>query len=178
MLKRLGACILAVTLMAAASPAAAAKIPAVGEVAPDFRALMTDGKKVTLADFKGQVLILNFWATWCGPCKTELPLLDTYYKVQRANGLRVLAVGTENSLPVEQMEPLAKALQIPLVWHMGGPYRAIDGAVPTNFVIDRHGVVRYATAGAFSLDELNAVIVPLLQEPADAPRPAAVAAAR
>jgi thiol-disulfide isomerase/thioredoxin len=73
-------------------------------------------------------LILNFWATWCAPCKEELPLLDTYFRIDEKAGLRVLAV-------------------------------------PTNFIIDRNGVLRYAKAGALTLDDLNTLLVPLLREP-------------
>ena len=141
--------------------------PTVGKPAPDFKAAMLDGRKISLADYRGQVLVINFWATWCGPCKRELPLLDAYYKAQRSYGLEVIAVTTEDSLPLTQLQPLAKALAIPLVRYMHGGYGALEG-VPTNFVIDRAGVVRYAKAGAFDLGELNTLLVPLLQEPAPA----------
>ena len=137
----------------------------VGKLAPDFRVTTYDGQHLTLKDFKGQVLVLNFWATWCGPCKRELPLLDTYYKVQKKVGLRVLAVTTEDSLPVSDLRPLSKALVIPMVREMRGGYAPLDG-VPTNYVIDREGVVRYAKAAAFDLDDLNSILVPLLREPA------------
>ena len=156
-------------LLAAPLPAARAwslfpPTPAVGKPAPDFNAAMLDGRKITLADYRGRVLVINFWATWCGPCKRELPLLDAYYKAQRKYGLEVIAVTTENSLPLTQLQPLAKALAIPMVRYMHGGYGALEG-VPTNFVIDRAGMVRYAKAGAFDLAELNDLLVPLLREP-------------
>jgi thiol-disulfide isomerase/thioredoxin len=156
-----------------------AKPPVVGKPAPDFSAVMLDGKRLTLADFKGQVLIVNFWATWCAPCKTELPLLDTYLKIQRRHGLSVIAVTTEDSVPISQLKPLAAALTIPLVRSFHGPYAALE-AYPTNYVIDRAGVVRYAQAGAFDLDELNRVLIPLLREPPpeSAPEPALDSASR
>ncbi len=139
--------------------------PVVGKPAPDFTAAMLDGSKISLKDYRGQVLVINFWATWCGPCKRELPLLDGYYKAQQKYGLRVIAVTTEDSLPLSQLAPLAKVLNIPMLRYMRGGYGALDG-VPTNYVIDRAGVVRYAKAGAFDLDALNTLLVPLLQEPA------------
>ena len=143
---------------------------AVGAPAPDFTATTLDGTPVRLADFRGQVLLINLWATWCVPCKVELPLLEAYYRVQGKYGLRVIAVSTEFSLPAEKLKPLAAHLTLSMVRDFRGPYRALGGVVPTNFVIDRAGIVRYAEAGAFSLDRLNQVLVPLLRQPPPADR--------
>ena len=166
---------LAAAAIALAAPAAQAwslfpATPVVGKPAPDFSAAMLDGRKISLKDYRGQVLVINFWATWCGPCKRELPLLDAYYKAQQQHGLRMIAVTTEDSLPLSQLQPLAKVLAIPMVRYMRGTYGVMDG-VPTNYVIDRAGVVRYAKADAFSLDALNTLLAPLLQEPAPAVGP-------
>ena len=139
----------------------AGRDPVVGQPAPDFQVTTFDGKKLTLADFKDQVLVLNFWATWCAPCKEELPLLDRYYRIQQKRGLRVLAITTEDSVPLSQLKPLAAALTIPMVRTLKGPYRVLKG-VPTNYVIDRHGILRYARAAAMTLDTMNEVLVPLL----------------
>jgi thiol-disulfide isomerase/thioredoxin len=141
-----------------------AKRPVVDQPAPDFDLYLVDGTKVSLHDLRGQVVVLNFWATWCVPCKKELPLLDAYYRVQQPKGLRVFAVTTEDSVSNRELKPVFAAMAIPPVRRVKGPYEIIQG-VPTNYVIDRAGKVRYAKAGAFDLDELNAVLVPLLQEP-------------
>jgi thiol-disulfide isomerase/thioredoxin len=152
-------------LMAAATPASAAKAPQVGEMAPAFELSLIDGSKVRIDQLRGQVVLLNFWATWCVPCRAELPLLDSYYRHQQKHGLRVFAVTTENSLPIYRLKPLFKTLQIESARNLRGPYAPLAG-VPTNYVIDRAGRVRYAKAGAFDLDALNAILVPLLREPA------------
>ncbi len=165
---------LALALAAVFATPAAARTPKVGDPAPDFHATLYGGRKVTLADFRGEVLILNFWATWCGPCKTELPLLDSYLRVTQSHGLHVLAVASEDSAAPYQLKPLAAAMAMPMVSHLGGPYADLGG-YPTNYVIDRAGVVRYAKAGAFNLDALNAVVLPLLNEPRPEPTPAGVA---
>jgi cytochrome c biogenesis protein CcmG/thiol:disulfide interchange protein DsbE len=143
--------------------AAAAKDAAVGAPAPNFQVTTYDGKKLTLADFKGQVLVINFWATWCGPCKRELPMLDAYYRAQGDAGLKVLAVTTEDSLPPSQLQKLASVLTIPMVRRFKGDYGPLK-AVPTNYVIDRSGVLRYAKAAALTLDDMNDILVPLLRE--------------
>ena len=162
--------------LAMLSTVARAATPAVDKPAPDFQVDTFDGQHLRLSDFKGQVVILNFWATWCGPCKRELPLLNGYYRLRQERGLRVLAIATEDSVPPAALKPLAAVVSFPLVRRLRGPYRVLEG-LPTNYVIDRAGVLRYAETGAFNLDGLNAVLVPLLSEPApqDAPPPASTA---
>ena len=150
--------------LAAAAPASAGPLK-VGDRASDFQLTMLDGSKVSMADLRGQVVVLNFWATWCGPCKAELPLLDAYYRMRKANGLRVFTIATEDSLPAFKLKPLFAAMAIPSARRIKGNYGVL-GALPTNYVIDRAGIVRYAKAGAFDLDDLNTLLVPLLKEPA------------
>ena len=143
----------------------------VGAIAPSFELTLIDGTKVSSADLRGQVVVINFWATWCGPCKTELPLLDRYYQLQKIHGLRVFAITTEDSLQPFQLKKLFAALHIQPARKIKGGYAAL-GALPTNYVIDRAGRIRYAKTGAFDLDDLNRELVPLLAEPAPAAAPA------
>ena len=137
--------------------------PKIGKVAPDFTLTLVNGEKVKLSDLKGQVVVLNFWATWCVPCRKELPLLDSYYRQFKGKGLAVYAVTTEDSVPLEQLKDVFAAMAIPSVRRVKGPY-AVRGGVPTNIVIGRDGTVRYSAAGAFNLNKLDAVITPLLNE--------------
>lgn len=141
---------------------------AVGQPAPDFTLTLIDGTKVTRDELRGQVVVLNFWATWCVPCRAELPTLDSYYVARKNAGLRVFAVTTEDSLQPYQLRELFKVMHISPVRKIKGPYDTIGNAVPTNIIIGRDGRVRYAKAAAFDLDGLNAVLVPLLREPAPA----------
>ena len=168
---------LAVCAAMVAGGAQAARPPRVGDPAPDFHATLFDGRKVSLADYKGQVLILNFWATWCGPCKRELPLINGYYKIMQPRGMAVIAVTSQDTVTDYQLKPLAAMLAFPLARGIRGPYRDLD-AIPTNYIIDRAGVVRYAKAAALTLDDMNAVLIPLLKAPppdaAPAPTPASL----
>jgi len=141
-----------------------ARPPKVGEIAPDALLTLVDGTKLKLSELRGQVIVLNFWATWCAPCREELPTLNAYYALQRKHGLRVFAVATEDSVPERFMRGLFAKLAISPVHRLKGPYATLR-AVPTNFIIDRAGVVRYAAAAAFDLDDLNRLLVPLLNEP-------------
>lgn len=149
-----------------AAGGAQAREPKIGQPAPDFELTLVNGTKVSLAELRGHVVVVNFWATWCGPCLKELPTLDAYYRVQKRFGLDVFAATTEDSVPERQLHKLFDMMAITPVHRVKGPYRPIHDQVPTNFVVDRQGIVRYAAAGAFDLDQLNAVLVPLLREPA------------
>jgi cytochrome c biogenesis protein CcmG, thiol:disulfide interchange protein DsbE len=168
MKNRLKLAIAAVLLGASATPLGAAMsrdAPVIGQPAPDFQLTLMDGSHVRLSELRGQVVVLNFWATWCVPCRVELPLLDRYYRLRRDAGLRVFAVTTEGSVPLYRLHALFAAMAIPAVRSMRGPYDTMGG-LPTNFVIDRAGRVRYASSGAFDLPRLNEVLIPLLNEPA------------
>lgn len=152
-------------LLLSQAGAAAARQPAVGDMAPPFELKLVDGRTVSLDELRGNVIVLNFWATWCVPCRKELPLLDAYYQIQQPHGLCVFAITTEDSVPLGQLKKLFAAMAIPSVRYVHGPYAPLTG-VPTNYVIDRAGRVRYAKSGAFDLAALNAVLIPLLNEPA------------
>ncbi|WP_240663334.1 TlpA disulfide reductase family protein [Sphingomonas sp. UV9] len=149
-------------LLLATAATAAIKV---SDQAPDYELTLIDGTKIRSADLRGQVVVLNFWATWCGPCKAELPLLDNYYRLRKDHGLRVFAIATEDSLPAFRLKPLFAAMAIPSARRIKGKF-VVMGALPTNYIIDRAGVVRYAKAGAFDLDDLNRILVPMLREPA------------
>jgi len=158
--------LLALFMVGAPMAPVGATEPRVGQPAPDFQLTMVDGSHVRLSELRGQVVVLNFWATWCVPCRTELPTLDGYYRIAERHGLKVFAATTEDSLPLFRLRGVFAAMRIGAVRYLHGPYAPINGAVPTNFVIDRAGRVRYASAGAFSLDDLNRILIPLLNEPA------------
>lgn len=151
--------------LVACASVGAAKPLTVGNLAPDFKLTLVDGTKITRDELRGNVVVLNFWATWCVPCRTELPLLDGYYAAQKQHGLKVFAITTEDSLPLFKLKALFAAMNIPSVRTINGPYANIK-AVPTNYIIDRSGHIRYAKSGALDLDDLNEQIVPLLKEPA------------
>jgi cytochrome c biogenesis protein CcmG/thiol:disulfide interchange protein DsbE len=144
--------------------------PVVDAAAPDFQVTTFDGNKLSLADFKGQVVVLNFWATWCGPCKRELPLLEDYYRQRHSAGLVILAVATEDSLTPYQLRPLAKILTLQMVKRFKGNYGQIR-YLPTNFVIDRKGILRYAESGGFTRAGLDQVLGPLIADTPDAAQP-------
>jgi cytochrome c biogenesis protein CcmG, thiol:disulfide interchange protein DsbE len=156
---------LALALLAASASAASLKV---GQPVPNAQLVLSDGTRLHLADLRGQVVVLNYWATWCVPCRTELPLLNGYYVAasQRHWPLKIFAVATEDSVPKYQLKRSFSVLAIsPTDRIRGGPFADVD-ALPTNYVIDKAGILRYAKAGAFELDDLNAILIPLMNEPA------------
>jgi peroxiredoxin len=160
----------ALTVAALVTATMAHAVAKVGRPAPRFTLTTFAGDKVALADLRGQVVLLNHWATWCGPCRAELPAMDAYYRRHRGEGLRMFAVTGEDSVPRRLLQPLAAVLAIPLSNRFqGNAYGPIGGMVPSSYVIDRAGVVRYAKSGAFDAESLDAILRPLLAEPAPPP---------
>lgn len=156
----------ATALLMTAPPSYAGTRALVGQPAPKFTLTTFAHQRVKLADLTGEVVVLNYWAVWCGPCKRELPDIDAYVRRRGADAPRVFAVTVDDTVTDSQLKPLAGVLSFPLVTRIDSfAYGPIDGAVPSNYVIDRAGIVRYARAGAFSLAELDQLITPLLAEP-------------
>ncbi len=141
----------------------------VGRPAPKFKVTTFDHKTYSLADLRGNVILLNYWATWCGPCRTELPLIDAYLRGYRnklgRDDLKIFAVIVDDTVSDSQLKPLASVLSFPLASRLDSwSYGAIGGAVPSNYIIGRDGTLRYAEAAAFTLDTLNqALSGPLLE---------------
>lgn len=150
--------------------------PIVGQTAPSFKAETLDGKSISLSDFKGDVVVVNLWATWCAPCREEMPLLDAYARAHAGEGLRIVGVTMDRGeLPGGIIQKIQDVLSFPLLKNFRGPYAPIHRAVPTNFVIDRNGNLRIADAHGFTMDSLNKTLGPLLAERAPAPVPQASA---
>ncbi|MEW6739417.1 MAG: peroxiredoxin family protein [Nitrospirota bacterium] len=112
--------------------------------APDFTLNDINGKKVNLSEFRGKAVLLNFWATWCGPCRAEMPSLNNLYNEYKDKGLVVLAVSVDASeKPVKSFARELK-LTFPVLMDKDKAVSFDEYAVlglPTTFLIDRNGVV-------------------------------------
>ncbi len=154
---------LAIVIVSLSAVQAQAK-PKTGQPAPAFEVKLFDGTKTTLDTYRGKVVVINYWATWCGPCKAEIPMMSRYHQLAKARGFEIIGVVTKDSVSPKQLSKLAAALSYPLASDLKGKYGLVDDAVPTNYVIDRKGVLRYAKAGSFELKEFLDLINPLLDE--------------
>ncbi len=142
------------------------KQAAVGDVAPPFTISTFDHQVIKSTEMAGDVVVLNYWATWCGPCRAEMPAMDQFMRERGGAGLRIYAITVESSPPERALRDLAKVLAFPLARRLVGKgYGKIDNAVPTSFVIDRQGVVRHADAGSFTYGSFAKLLKPLLAEP-------------
>ena len=124
-------------------------LPRSGYPAPDFSLETLAGKTVTLAELQGQVVLINFWATWCPPCRAEMPAIQEVYEEFRHRGFTVLAVNQrENEGRVAAfMDELGLTFPVPLDrdGRVFARYRV--NALPTTFFVDRAGIIRDVTIG-------------------------------
>ena len=131
-------------------PAAPAGIN-VGNMAPDFQLQNLTGQTVKLSDFRGKPVLLNFWATWCGPCRSEMPYLQQISDNSAATGLVMLAVDAGENATVVQKFMTELNLTIPVLLDTD---KAVSKsysitAIPSTFLIDKNGVIQKKILGAF-----------------------------
>jgi peroxiredoxin len=140
---------------------------AVNYPAPDLTLTDTRGISHSLADLRGQVVLVNLWATWCPPCKEEMPALQTFYNKYRDQGFVVVAINDG--------DPTADVLQFVEDYRLSFPvwldptYLATEQAfktlnLPSSFVIDRDGTVQLQWVGGITLKTLEKHVSPLIME--------------
>lgn len=141
--------------------------PQTGFPAPEIILETLDGESISLADLQGQAVIVNFWASWCPPCRAEMPAIQRVYDDYRAGGLVVLAVNTSDNLADAQAFLSANGLTFPVLFDHDGAvgvrYRV--SVLPTTFFIDKRGIIRSVVIGGpLSEASLRARIADLLEE--------------
>ncbi len=150
-----------------ATPASANSLQ-VGQPAPPAILMTLDGKRISTADLAGHVVILTFWATWCGPCRQELPLLSTYAAQHSEDGLLVLGFTLDGPEDLRKVQAVAQSLSFPvgLLANSSLPGYGRIWRIPVNFTIDRQG--RLIDNGwkdkdaTWTLERLDRIVTPLL----------------
>ncbi len=133
---------------AAASIASVAQAAAVGETAPNFR-LPTAGAETTLAEFKGRVVYLDFWASWCGPCKQSFPWMNSLADRYRDKGLEIIAVNVDTSRPPAERFLKSLPARFTVAFDASGntAKQYAVTAMPMSYLIDVDGKVLLAHSG-------------------------------
>ena len=133
--------------------------PRVGHRAPDFVLPTLDGREVRLSDYRGHVVFLNFWATWCGPCKVEMPAMERLYRDYRRQGFAILAVSTDEeggavTRPFRDSLGLSFTIAHDPEMVVGRIYGV--RTLPITFLVNRDGVITHQIFGARNWQELEA----------------------
>jgi peroxiredoxin len=138
---------------------------AVNYAAPELSLQNINGTTESLTDYREHVVLVNNWATWCPPCKAEMPTLAAYYDEHNAEGFTIIAI--EAGDPLEPVAQFAKSygLKFP-IWldPNSASLKAFgNGSLPNSYVIDRTGTVRYAWTGEISKSMLEKYVTPLIE---------------
>jgi len=134
----------------------------------DFTLPLLDGTKITLSQFKGKVVFLNFWATWCGPCRSEMPSMEAVYQKLKSRGFEILAVNLGESKDKVSAFMNENKLNFPAVLDerqiTGSQYNV--RAIPTTYIIDRRGLIVARLVGSINWNtpKIIAAIEAVIQE--------------
>ncbi len=135
--------------------------------APNLTLTDLAGTQHSLADYKGQVVLVNLWATWCPPCKAEMPELQAFFDHHQSEGFMVIAI--DDGDPAADVRTFTTNYQLSFPIWLDPTYQATDhafrtGNLPSSYVIDRQGVVRLAWVGAINASNLEKYVTPLIRE--------------
>jgi len=142
-----------------------------GGQAIDFTLNDVEGKNRSLKEWHGKVIVLNFWATWCPPCREEIPLLIDLQKQHAAENLQVIGVAIDNKTAVLAYRQ-SVGMNYPTLlgddntMQLIADYGNRSGSLPYTVIIDRHGAIVVRKLGIFTRAELESLLDPLLTKPA------------
>ena len=139
----------------------------IGSHRSDFTLNDLDGKPHAISEWDGQVVLINFWATWCPPCRREIPVLSALHRELSASGFNVVGVAMDN---LDKVRAYVKEYEVPYpnlagqqdVAEISAQLGNTAGSLPYSVIIDRDGIIRYAHLGEISRDMALQQIEPLL----------------
>jgi peroxiredoxin len=134
--------------------------------APDLTLENVNGRLESLKDYGGQVVLVNNWATWCPPCKAEMPTLVGFFNDHSGEGLEVIAI--EAGEPKDYVLQFVEEFSLPFSVWLDPNSMALDAFnnpnLPSSYVIDRKGIIRYTWTGEINREMLEKYVTPLLSE--------------
>ena len=151
-----------------ATPAAIGAEPELGKPVAAFRIATLSGTQITPLSQRGRVLVLNLWATWCQPCREEMPALEAFYAKYRQNDVDVVAVSVDDRSEMASVRKVMAAYSYPAALAVDSDLAAFGRIrqVPATFIVDRDGVLRrngWREAGIVDLPMLEKAVQPLLR---------------
>ncbi|HZW82222.1 MAG TPA: TlpA disulfide reductase family protein [Candidatus Deferrimicrobium sp.] len=148
--------IIAIVVLPKVYGEAAVKYAAIGKPAPNFTLTSLDGKKVSLNELKGRPIILNFWATWCPPCKLEMPALDKVYGKSSEKGFTMLTINQQEDVGTIQKFLKENGYSLPVVLDSSGEVGELYQVqgIPTTVFIDSKGVITDIHTGTMPVEDL------------------------
>ncbi len=140
-----------------------------GKLAPALSAKLLDGKSFSTESSKGEVVIVNFWATWCPPCRNEMPAFESYYQKHKNQGLRIIAVSIDEPAELTKVQEVMRDFTFDAALEAETQHKGYGRIwrLPLTFVIDRKGILRKdGWYGAAGIDQplLEKIVTPLLEE--------------
>jgi len=135
----------------------------VGELRPDFRLGSTTGSFISAADFPGKVLLINFWATWCAPCRKEMPMLMALQEQNAAAGLQIIGIALDDMQNVRDFI-LELGIEYPIlvgegdVMQTNHDYGNLTGTLPYSVLVDRDGIIRWQYTGEIRRGEITQLL--------------------
>jgi len=127
----------------------------IGNLAPDFQLQNLDGQFISLSDLRGKPVLLNFWATWCSPCRAEMPYLQQVYEEWSDKGLEMLAINVGGNPTQAKGFLQTYNLSLPVLldprWDIGKKYNVVG--IPTTFFLDKDGIIQEKIIGPFPSKE-------------------------
>jgi len=139
----------------------------VGSVRPDFKLDSNKGRFITPADFSGKTLLINFWATWCGPCRQEMPMLMDLQRQYGSNGLQIVGIALDDAQSANRFVqtfgisyPILLGLED--VFATSIAYGNEEGVLPYTVLVDKTGIVRWQYGGIIQHEEITSLLSELL----------------
>ena len=136
-----------------------------GTPAPELTLTDVQGRSVSLSDYRGQWVLVNNWATWCPPCKAEMPELKSYYEAHRDEGFVIVAI--ESGEPADEVTAFASSYGLTFPVWLDPTGEALEAFanfnLPSSYVIDRDGVIRMYWTGPVDVGTLEKYVTPLLE---------------
>jgi len=135
--------------------------------APELNLTDLGGNPTSLADYRGKVVLVNLWATWCPPCKEEMPALETFYRKHAGDGFSVVAVNDGD--PTADVVQFVKDYGLTFPVWLDPAYTATEKAfktlnLPSSFVIDRNGQIVLSWVGGVNLRTLEKYVAPIIED--------------